>query len=880
MRIDFLLMTPDAGTGVERSTFSQAELAARSNSVCIVGVFRTLSGPYFEPPTGARLKYLLDARGAADSPKVSRLVPPEWDDTHTADSDRELASYLRGTKADIVVTSTPALAALAVEFVPDGVRVIHVEHCASANRGTSLSPLLSHGARLDLLVSQTEDDAQWLQARIGAAAPPTQVMQRVSSSGFRPRSTLENRLVIAGGRLDDSKRLTQLIKAFQTASELVPGWRLRIFGDGPKAGDARYAIWRSGLAGMVDVIPATSRMAAELSKASIFASMSNSGGVPMLGLEAAAAGVPMVAYDTTSGPAEHIVKSGGGLLVPDDEPVGFGVALAHLMVEPAELKKYAGLARVGAESSTSEDIAGRWEEIYRAVRRGVPVSLPEEMPDAQATERDGGVPDANPGGRWLGVTSARPGADRLPHRTAADRLREIFQERGLVYVCIADSANAPRFGLDEASGPAVIDSLETLFSELALAGVAQRGDAVLHVGPWEEPLARPATIGFANVIRVVTPGEDPADRDSVIEVDLWRSDGDGTRFAPRLNQIAEWVDRAAWERWVSSGAATPSGKRAWNQADFPVDAVFTWVDGADPEWDARRRARLASDSVAAALDEDHDAVSSARFVSRDEIYYSVSGVRAFLPWVRDIYIVTDGQVHARVAKDFPDVKFVSHREIFPDPKVLPVFNSRAIESCIHRIPGLAEHFIYFNDDVMVAKPLAVDSFFQANGVARFFPSRLNVNHGANSDAPHLQAAGNNRELILKEFGFENTNTMLHTPHPHVKSVLAELEERYPEEFAVTRGSGFRSPRDLSTLSSLAQYYGWATGRYSTGSLSYRFLRLNGTLLRYRMTSILEDQDVEIVALGEARPEDPLHQDERGIVEEFLEALIGSRTAAE
>lgn len=878
MRVDFLLMTPDAGTGVESSTFSQAEMAAEKNEVDVIGVYRTASHLHSAAPMGARVRYLLDDRRDKGVSARSRLIPSEWDDALSAESDRVLVSYLRGTRADIVVTSTPALAAIAAEFVPEKVRVIHIEHCGSMNRGASLNPLLSHGARLDLLVSQTEPNARWLQTRLGDGAPPMQVMPRALRAGFRPKSSLGNRTIVAGGRLSQTKRFTQLIKAFETANELVPGWRLRIYGDGTLRADLRYAVWRSNLAGRIDIIPATSRIAAELSKASIFASTSNSGGVPMLGLEAAAAGVPMVAYDAPTGPAETLRSTGGGLLVPDGEPTSFGVALAHLMDDPEELTRYANLARIGAPSNAPELLASRWEAIYRDVLRGTPPELPVVGATTEPEDLENGALDMSSGGVWLTVPPARGRTEPTDRDVAAEHLRRLFQDRGLPHINIGTSANAPVLGLDEATRSEVIECLETVISELGLVCVAQRGDAVLHVEPWRSEVERPATVDFATVFRIASAEADLANHDSVVDVELWRSDGDGdgTRYAPRRNELAEWVDTATWQRWISSGASTPTGARAWNQVGFPVDAVFTWVDGADPEWDARRRARLAADAAATALDEDHDSVSAARFVSRDEIYYSVSCVRAFMPWIRAIYIVTDGQVHARVAAEFPDVKFVSHRDIFPDPEVLPVFNSRAIESCIHRIPGLSEHFIYFNDDVMVVKPVAVDSFFQANGVARFFPSGLNVNHGANSDAPHLQAGSNNRELLREEFGFEITNTMLHTPHPHVRSVLVELEQRYPGEFAVTRSSGFRSPHDLSSLSSLAQYYGWATGRYSVGSLNYRFLRLNGTLLRYRMMSILEDPDVEIVALGEARPEDPVHQDERGVVKEFLEALVAPR----
>lgn len=900
MRLDFLLINPDAGSGVESSTFAQAEMAAVSHDVEIIGVRRTESAPSLRAPQRVKLRYLLEPGTEQGSSQSSQLVPPQWGQGHSAVSDRALYQYFATTTADMVVTSTPALAALAVEFAPSNVRVIYVEHQGSMNRGADLSALLSHGARLDGIVCQTVADAMWLRGQLGDVSPPIAVIPRGLRSGFSPQSTLKNRTIVAGGRLVRENRLGHVVRAFAVANELAPGWRLRVYGDGPMKGDLRYGLWRQGVAGMVDIVPRTSRIAAELSKASIYASASAVGGTPMLGLESAAAGLPMVAYDTAAGLAEHIRATQGGLLVPDDSPVSLGVALAHLMSSPEALREYGEQAKHGANLYRAAALNQRWEEVYgglsgqsRRLNYLDPPVVADEAevsddgvnqeevdagravePAVADTDTDEVALKATPKHSWLGNAPTRNLIANPFVGIAAKALVDRLRADAVDSADVDAGRGCPTLAVDESHRGSVVEALESVAAELGLEIVAQRGTSRLHVDQWHSNVDRPVITEYANVFGLVERANQESESPRLIDVELWRQDDAGTRYAPRKNAVAEWMNDAAWERWVSGTASTPSGAHAWNKIDFAIDAVFTWVNGSDPAWNAQREARLQSDSRASKLDESHDAVSSARFISRDEIYYSVSAVKKFLPWIRSIYIVTDGQVHSAVAADFPDVRFVNHREIFPNPAVLPVFNSRAIESCIHRIPGLSEHFIYFNDDVIVARPLEPTVFFQANGVARFFPSDRNINHGANSHAPHLQAGGNNRELMVEAFDFEATNTMLHTPHPHVKSVLLELEERYPEEFAVTRSSAFRSPRDVSLLSSLAQYYGWATQRYAASSLNYRFLRLNGPLLKYRMMRILEDLDIDVVALGEPLPGDQVHADERGIVREFLQTLVG------
>ena len=80
-----------------------------------------------------------------------------------------------------------------------------------------------------------------------------------------------------------------------------------------------------------------------------------------------------------------------------------------------------------------------------------------------------------------------------------------------------------------------------------------------------------------------------------------------------------------------------------NECRFPVDVVYTWVDGDDPEWDAAREARISGMEGTA---QTREASGRARFISRDELRYSLRSVHLFAPWVRNIYVVTSGQVPA------------------------------------------------------------------------------------------------------------------------------------------------------------------------------------------------------------------------------------------
>ncbi|MER6154625.1 stealth family protein [Streptomyces sp. NPDC001868] len=286
--------------------------------------------------------------------------------------------------------------------------------------------------------------------------------------------------------------------------------------------------------------------------------------------------------------------------------------------------------------------------------------------------------------------------------------------------------------------------------------------------------------------------------------------------------------------------------------DFPVDAVYTWVDGNDPAWQ-RRKARAKGEAYHA------ESASDARFISRDELRYSVRSLHLFAPWIRNIYIVTDDQVPAWLREDLPGLRIASHREIFRDPADLPTFNSHSIESQLHHIEGLAEHFLYFNDDMFMGRPVAPHAFFTPSGTARYFPSRNRIPQGpvTETDTPVDAACKNNRALLKERFGKVITQPMEHIPYALRRSAMDEAERDFPEAWARTSASRFRAMTDLSPTSSFALYYAALTGRAQPGSMPFTYLQLAVPDLADRLARLLDGRNQDTFCLNDAfsTPED-------------------------
>ena len=149
----------------------------------------------------------------------------------------------------------------------------------------------------------------------------------------------------------------------------------------------------------------------------------------------------------------------------------------------------------------------------------------------------------------------------------------------------------------------------------------------------------------------------------------------------------------------------------------PIDAVIMWVDGSDPvhaEKLNRYLEKLGGKRPTAA--------SKTRFHHAGELDYCVTSLLKFAPWLRTIFIVTDNQrpsvMDALQGTAFErKVKLVDHREIFLGyEQYLPSFNSMAISSLLWKIPGLAEQFLYLNDDFMLIRPVYPADFFDAGKV--------------------------------------------------------------------------------------------------------------------------------------------------------------------
>ena len=305
------------------------------------------------------------------------------------------------------------------------------------------------------------------------------------------------------------------------------------------------------------------------------------------------------------------------------------------------------------------------------------------------------------------------------------------------------------------------------------------------------------------------------------------------------------------------------------QVEFPIDVVYTWVDGSDPEWRRKKEAAEAEREGRAPLEL---ATSRQRFENRDELRYSIRSVHMFAPFVRNIYIVTDGQVPSWLDEGQEGVHVVDHKDIFP-PEALPCFNSHAIEARLHHIPGLSEHFLYLNDDVFFGAEVFPTDFFHPNGISKVFLSKATIARHLPAERARASDWGgrNAQELILREFGKLFVNKSRHTAHVLRRSVMGEIEERFPDEMARTVANTFRDETDLAPTSILYPNYALVTARAVIDSIAYGYVDLSAPDLERRLAGLARGAARKVFCLNDtdAHPED--WDEQTRLVKAFMEA---------
>lgn len=229
-----------------------------------------------------------------------------------------------------------------------------------------------------------------------------------------------------------------------------------------------------------------------------------------------------------------------------------------------------------------------------------------------------------------------------------------------------------------------------------------------------------------------------------------------------------------------------------------IDVVYLWCDDSDEQW-RNKRLKYQQNIIA-----DKQAICEGRFIQNDELKYSLRSLAKYIPWIHNIFIVSDNQIPKWLNIKHPKIKMIKHEDII-DTKYLPLFNSAAIETCISKIKGLSEYFILMNDDMLFGDKINKNDLLDKNN----FPFYRFINYKANKNPTQYEIVTINMyNLNERNFGYPDK---LYFPHHNAdlycKSDYEECIKFYPELIEKTLCSRFRNEENWSRV--LVQYFALA-----------------------------------------------------------------------
>lgn len=253
-----------------------------------------------------------------------------------------------------------------------------------------------------------------------------------------------------------------------------------------------------------------------------------------------------------------------------------------------------------------------------------------------------------------------------------------------------------------------------------------------------------------------------------------------------------------------------------------IDFVIPWVDGNDPLWQKEKQ------EVEKILDISKVDERKERYRDWDNLQYWFRGVEKYAPWVRTIHFVTWGHLPSWLNTAHPKLHIVKHEDYIP-AEFLPTFNSHTIELNLHRIEGLSECFVYFNDDIFLLRSTKPEDFFRNGKPVDMLALQPDV---ANKDNEVMSYIYLNNALLLAKY-FDKRETMkqqpgsyFHIGYPMKYFFYNILEASFP------RFTGFYTVHGPSPLKKSTYKKLWDTEYAKLNEVCFHPFRHKGDVNQY------------------------------------------------
>ena len=326
-----------------------------------------------------------------------------------------------------------------------------------------------------------------------------------------------------------------------------------------------------------------------------------------------------------------------------------------------------------------------------------------------------------------------------------------------------------------------------------------------------------------------------------------------------------------------------------------IDIVIPWVDDSDEKW----RKEYLQYKPGANCDSDE-----ARYRDWNVFKYWFRGIEKYAPWVRKIHFLTYGHIPSWLDTTNPKLNIVNHKDFIPE-KYLPTFSSHPIELNMHRIPDLAEHFIYFNDDVYLTQPTKPEDFFvdgkpvdtavmavvDNEDNTNFMPYiMLNILGIINMEFPKKKTIKNNKSkwfspkygkgmlknMYLYPFKYFTGFSIYHSCNSFCKSTFEKVWDKNEDTLDLTCSHKFRSKEDVNQY--LMRFYQLCEGNFCPHKSDSTYVTIGNETME-TIETYLYDSSYKVVCIND----DPMGFDfetEKAKLENIMEKKFGEKSSFE
>lgn len=371
-RVYLLLLHAYGVGGTIRTTFNTAEWLAHTREVEVISVIRRRESPALPFPSGVTLSAVDDLRAPLGiAGRILRKLPSAL--IHPEDygfgacsllTDIRLARRVRSLPPGVLITTRPGLNVAAPALVPKGLTVVGQEHMNFLSHRPGLFARIAREyPRLDALAVLTEDDMRDYTRLLSGSGTKVARIPNALPAADGPLSKLNEKVVVAAGRLRRQKGFDLLIRAYAEVARAHPDWKLRIYGSGEERQALRDLIVEHELYNHVFLMGTSHTLHEELAKGSIFVLSSRYEGFGMVILEAMSRGLPVVSFDCPRGPAEIIGAGQDGTLVPNGDVTGLTRAMVELIEDEEKRRSYGTAAPEKARRYELAKIGPLWDAL-------------------------------------------------------------------------------------------------------------------------------------------------------------------------------------------------------------------------------------------------------------------------------------------------------------------------------------------------------------------------------------------------------------------------------------------------------------------------------------------------------------------------------------